>query len=128
MDQTQLKYTKTHEWICVEGDVATMGITNFATDALTDLVFLGLPEVGTTIEPGETIGEIESVKAVSDLYAPFAGEVVDANMDLADDLDTLSASPFEQGWLLKIKMADANAADSLMDRSAYEAYCAAESE
>ena len=123
------RYAKSHEWARLEDDGSvTIGISAYAVEALTDLVFMQLPDVGSTVTAGESFGEIESVKAVSDLYAPFAGQVIEANSDLADDLDTLSASPFEQGWLLKIKMADPKAADSFMDRAAYEAYCAAESE
>ena len=126
MDPATLKYTKTHEWVAVEDDVATIGLTDFAVNALTDLVYIDLPEVGTQLEAGQTFGEVESVKAVSDLYTPVAGEVVEANTSLADDLDALSQDPFGRGWLIRVKIADPSGLDGLMDRTAYEAHCEAE--
>ena len=128
MDLALLKYTKTHEWVCVDGDVVTIGITDFAVDLLTDLVYLGLPETGTSVDAGDTLGEIESVKAVSDLYSPFSGEVIESNAVLIDDLDALSDDPFGNGWLIKLKVSDASAAEGLLDRTAYEAHCAAEAD
>ena len=128
MDLALLKYTKTHEWVRVEGDVVTMGITDFAVSALTDLVYLGLPETGTSVEAGDTLGEIESVKAVSDLYSPFSGEVIESNVSLGDDLDALSDDPFGKGWLVKLKVSDTSAAESLLDRTAYEAHCESEAD
>ena len=126
MDPATLKYTKTHEWVAVENDVATIGLTDFAVNALTDLVYIDLPEVGTQLEAGQTFGEVESVKAVSDLYTPVSGEVVEANTSLADDLDALSQDPFGRGWLIRLKMTDPSGLEGLMDRKAYEAHCEAE--
>ena len=128
MDLALLKYTKTHEWVRVDGDVVTIGITDFAVDLLTDLVYLGLPETGTSVDAGDTLGEIESVKAVSDLYSPFSGEVIESNAALIDDLDALSDDPFGNGWLIKLKVSDVSAAEGLLDRTAYEAHCAAEAD
>ena len=90
MDPAALKYAKTHEWVHVAGDVATIGISDFAVKELTDLVYIDLPEIGTLINAGETFGEVESVKAVSDLYLPISGEVIEVNSSLADDLGILS--------------------------------------
>ena len=126
MDPAALKYAKTHEWIHVEGDTATVGISDFAVKHLTDLVFIELPEVGRTLSAGEGFGEVESVKAVSDLYAPVSGEVIEVNESLADELATLSEDPFGQGWMIKLKINDASETDSLLDRAAYEAQCAAD--
>jgi glycine cleavage system H protein len=123
MDPADLKYAKTHEWVHVEGDVATVGISDFAVKALTDLVYIGLPETGKTVVAGETFGEVESVKAVSDLYAPVSGEVIGVNDSLSDDLDALSDDPYGRGWMLKIRVSDASALDSLMNRKQYESHC-----
>lgn len=126
MDVANLKYAKSHEWVRVEGDVATVGITDFAVKQLTDLVYIDLPNVGRTVQAGETFGEVESVKAVSDLYAPVTGEVVESNQGLADDLDALSQDPFGRGWMVKLRIADPAGLDQLMDRAAYEQHCASE--
>lgn len=128
MTPEQLLYAKTHEWVDVEADatgtkIATVGLTAFALEALTDLVFLELPEVGRQIEAGEAFGEIESVKAVSDLYAPVGGEIVEINSDLADRLDTLAAEPPEAGWFIKIKITDETALENLLDYAAYQKQC-----
>lgn len=128
MDPATLKFAKTHEWIHVEGETATIGISDFAVKHLTDLVYVDLPAVGRTLNAGESFGEVESVKAVSDLYAPVAGEVIEVNQPLADDLGTLSDDPFGKGWLIKLKITDASAIDSLLDQAAYDAHCAAEEE
>jgi glycine cleavage system H protein len=127
MDLNQLKYSKTHEWLSLQGDVATMGITDFAVQALTDLVFIDLPAAGRGLKRGETFGEVESVKAVSDLYSPVTGEVVEANTKLADDLGKLSDEPFGAGWLVKVRLADPAELDQMLDRAAYEQYCASQS-
>lgn len=127
MDPATLKYAKTHEWVHVDGDTATIGITDFAVRALTDLVYIDLPAVGKSIQAGETFGVVESVKAVSDLYAPVSGEILEANDTLGDNLDLLSDDAFGKGWMLKVKLADSSALDTLMTRSDYEAHCAAES-
>lgn len=127
MDPSQLKYAKTHEWVAVEGDSATIGITDFAVQALTDLVYIDLPQVGKTVAAGQVFGEVESVKAASDLYAPVSGDVTAANEDLANDLGLLSDDPFGKGWIVKLKVAAGVSTDHLMDRAAYEAFCASES-
>ncbi len=126
MDPAVLKYTRTHEWIHVEGDVATVGISDFAVKQLTDLVYIDLPDIGKSLSAGEVFGEVESVKAVSDLIAPLAGEVVEVNESLADDLAALSDDPFGKGWILKVKVTDAAALGGLFDRARYEQHCASE--
>jgi glycine cleavage system H protein len=113
------KYLKSHEWCLVEDGVATIGISDYAVSHLSDLVFLDLPEVGAQVSAGETFGEIESVKAVSDLYSPASGEVLETNEALVDSIESLSAdNAFDTGWMLKIKLA-AESAD-LMDAATYE--------
>ena len=114
-----LRYAETHEWVKVEGDVATIGITSFAVEQLTDVVFVDLkPKVGDAVKAGETFGEIESVKAVSDLYAPVSGVVTAINKDLTADPALVSADPFGNGWMLKVKV-DANAAAALKSPDQY---------
>ena len=112
------KYAQSHEWCRVEGGVATVGITDFAVSHLSDLVFLDLPETGSTVTAGESFGEIESVKAVSDLYSPVSGEVVEVNSDLPDSLDTLNADAFKTGWMIKVQVSEES--PDLMDAAAYE--------
>lgn len=126
MDPASLKYTKTHEWIHADGDMVTMGITDFAVKQLTDLVYIDLPEPGRTVEAGEAFGEVESVKAVSDLYAPVAGEVTEVNESLPDNLETLSEDPYGQGWLVRLKVSDPGSLEGLLDRASYEKHCASE--
>lgn len=123
MEPNALKYAKSHEWAGIEGDVAVVGITDFAVKTLTDLVFLELPSVGDTVAAGEKFGEIESVKAVSELLAPVSGEIVEVNDEVANNLDIINASPFDKGWLLKIKMNAPSEVDGLLDRPAYEKVC-----
>ena len=123
MDLASLKYAKSHEWVAVEGDIATIGITDFAVKAFTDLVYVDLPAVGGNVGVGDNCGEVESVKAVSDLYAPVSGEIVEVNEQLADNLDLLSDDAFGAGWILKIKMASLDDLDNLLDRAAYEQNC-----
>ena len=124
MRPTDRKYLKSHEWCKIDGDVATIGITDFAVAHLSDLVFLELPRSGATVTHGEAFGEIESVKAVSDLYSPVSGQVTAANAELPDNLDLLGKDPFGQAWMIKVKVT-ARAAD-LMDAAAYEEHCRAE--
>ena len=104
MNPKELKYTATHEWVRLDGGTATVGITEHAAHALSDLVYLGLPAVGDKIAAGTSFGEIESVKAVSDLNAPVSGEVVEVNSALTDDLPTINADPYGKGWLIKVKL------------------------
>ena len=127
MDKASLRYLPSHEWAHVEGDTATVGITDFAVSQLTDLTYVELPKVGSTVTRGERFGEVESVKAVSDLYSPVTGEVVEANASLEDDVAPLSDDPFGRGWLIKVRVADRSSLDGLLDRAGYEAHCASES-
>ena len=113
-----LRYRESHEWVRVEGDVATIGITAHAAETLSDLVFLELPEEGDEVTAGESFGEIESVKAVSDLYSGVSGEVVEINEALVDNLDTLGSDAYGEGWMLKVKLTDES--PDLMDAAAYE--------
>jgi glycine cleavage system H protein len=122
---SDLKYTDDHEWVRIEGDVATVGITAHAAQTLSDLVFIDLPEVGDDLSSGTSFGEIESVKAVSDLNAPLDGEVVEVNDELADNLADVAADPYGKGWMVKIKFSGTT--DSMMDAAAYEAHVAASS-
>jgi glycine cleavage system H protein len=126
MDPTTLKYTPTHEWVHLEGDVATIGISRFAVDQLADLIVVELKKAGTTLAPGQLFGEVESVKAVSDLYAPLAGEVVEVNDAVAKDVQILAEDPYTKGWLIKMKVADPSAVASLLDHDAYQAKVADE--
>ncbi len=116
----QARYTESHEWALMEGDVVTLGITDFAVEALGDIVFVDLPEVGTKIAQGDTACEIESVKAVGEVYSPVAGEITEVNGGLADDPSGLSGDPFGSGWLVRIKASDASGLDALMDLATYE--------
>lgn len=127
MDLESMKFAKTHEWVSVEGDIATVGITDFAVTALTDLVYVDLPAAGSQAKAGEIFGEVESVKAVSDLYAPVSGEIVEVNDGLPDDLDALSEDAFGRGWMVKIKMSGTTDLETLMDRAAYLQHCESES-
>lgn len=124
MTPAQLKYAKTHEWLALSGDVATIGITDFAVKELTDLVYIGLPNVGKSLKVGDVFGEIESVKAVSDLYAPVAGEVIEVNSHLPNDLDALSQDPFGRGWLVKVRLSHPSDVDAMLDATTYEQQCA----
>jgi glycine cleavage system H protein len=130
MNPPDLFYAKTHEWARVEsaggGKVATVGITQFAVEALTDLVYMQLPQVGRKVTAGQPMGEIESVKAVSDLYSPVTGEVIEVNTPLPDHLETLSTDPFGAGWIAKIKITDEAPLTKLMNREAYDKQCAEE--
>jgi glycine cleavage system H protein len=117
-----LKFAKTHEWIRPEtGGLATVGISAYAVEALTDLVFMQLPTVGKRVKAGESIGEIESVKAVSDLYAPVSGEIVEVNAPLAGSLETLGKDPYGAGWIVRIRPDDPAEMEGLLDRAAYDA-------
>jgi len=124
----ELRYAKTHEWVHVDADgaVATVGISAFAVEALTDLVYIELPEVGHQAVAGESLGEIESVKAVSDIYSPVNGEVVEVNAAIADALETFSEDPYGAGWIAKIKLSGSAPADDLLDYGAYQKMCAEE--
>ncbi len=114
------RYMQSHEWAKKDGAVFLVGITDFAVEKLGDLVFIDLPAVGTKIKKGERFGEIESVKAVSDLYSPVSGEVAEVHSAVAENLEEISKGPFESGWLLKIKPAADTGYEDLLDASAYE--------
>jgi glycine cleavage system H protein len=120
MDPKTLRFAPTHEWVHLDGDVATVGISKFAVDQLTDLIMIELKGVGTRLSAGKTFGEIESVKAVSDLYAPVGGEIVAVNSAVTQDVQVLAREPFGEGWLVKIKVDDPAAVSSLLDHDAYE--------
>ena len=117
-----MKFTKDHEWVSVDGDVATIGITAYAADQLGDVVFVEVPEVGKTLTKGESIAVVESVKAASDVYAPLTGSVTETNSGLADAPETVNTSPEDGAWFAKVKLADPSELDGLMDRAAYEDY------
>ncbi|MFF2488321.1 glycine cleavage system protein GcvH [Microbacterium sp. NPDC058062] len=117
-DLTALKYTAEHEWVALEGDVATVGITSYAADKLGDVVFVELPAVGSSVTAATVVGEIESTKSVGELYAPLTGEVVAVNDAVVDDPSLVNADPFGAGWLVKITVDPASVAD-LLDRDAY---------
>ncbi len=120
-------YLESHEWAKLDGDVVTIGVTDFAIEQLGELVYLDLPEVGRALQTGEAFGEVESVKAVSDLNSPAAGEIVEVNSELADQLDRLHADPFDAGWLLKIKVADTSFMDGLHNADSYQSLVEANS-
>jgi glycine cleavage system H protein len=120
-----LQYMKTHEWLRIEGDVATVGISDFAVDHLGDLVFVDLPDDGSDVVAGTAVAVVESVKAVGVVYAPIGGEVIEVNSDLADDQSALTTDPFGSGWLFKVKISG-DPVDGLLDLAAYEAQLAAE--
>lgn len=119
-----LKYSKEDEWVKVDGTTVTIGITDYAQDSLSDIVYLELPNVGDTFAAGEIFGVVESVKAASDLFTPLAIEVTEVNDGLADAPEILNEDPYEGGWMLKATMQQADELDSLMDAAAYTAYCA----
>jgi len=118
------RYTKEHEWVNVEGGVATIGITDYAQSELGDVVFVELPKVGAKLETGRSFGNIESVKAVSEIYAPAAGEVSATNDELTKTPELLNSDPHGKGWMVKVKLANAAEINSLMDAAAYEAFIA----
>ncbi len=124
MIPADLRYTKEHEWVRVDGDVATIGITQHAADQLGDIVFVELPDAGRALEQFATFGVVESVKAVSDLFAPVGGEVVEANAALAAAPDVVNSDPYGAGWMLRIRLADATQVNALLDPAAYEALVA----
>lgn len=115
----ELKYTKDHEWLRVEGDTAVIGITEFAQDQLGDIVFIEIETEGETLDKEETFGTIEAVKTVSDLFMPVSGEVVEVNEALADSPELVNKSAFDEGWLIKIKLSDMAHLDELMSAEAY---------
>jgi glycine cleavage system H protein len=118
----ELRYTQEHEWVAVDGSTATIGITDFATQALGDVVYVSLPAVGATLTAGDPCGEVESTKSVSDLYSPVDGEVLEVNEELNDDPGLINAEPYGLGWMFKIRVSDWQAAEaSLLSAAEYEA-------
>jgi glycine cleavage system H protein len=120
MDPKTLRFAPTHEWVLLDGDIATVGISQFAVDQLNDLIMIDLPKVGTQVTAGKSFGEVESVKAVSDLYAPLSGEVVDVNPAVAEDVQVLATDPYGAGWLIKVRVVDPAATAGLLNHAAYQ--------
>lgn len=119
-----IKYTEDHEWINVDGDIATVGITHHAQDALGDVVFVDLPSVGSTLAQKEVAGVVESVKAAADVYMPLSGEVTEVNEALRDDPSLANTDPLGAGWFFKVKLADKSQLDALMDETSYTTFSA----
>ncbi len=119
-----MRFTKDHEWVVLQGDVATVGITAHAAEQLGDVVFVETPEVGKTVKAGDAFAVVESVKAASDVYAPISGEVIEANGELGSAPETVNASPEDGGWFAKVKLSDPSEYEALMDRAAYDAFLA----
>ncbi len=125
MKPEELKYNASHEWVGIDSDgLAVIGITDFAIEQLTDLVYMALPEVGASVTAGEEFGEVESVKAVSPLYSPVDGEVVEVHSELVENLEKLGDDPFGEGWIVKVKLKADGDLSSLMDHEAYRKQCA----
>ncbi len=118
-----LKYTNEHEWALIEGNMATIGITDFAQSALGDVVFLELPEIGKQLSEGDTFGVVESIKSVSDLYSPLSGEVVETNTDLEDSPENFNSAPYDS-WIIKIKISEPEEVANLMNSKDYQDFCA----
>lgn len=119
-EPTDLKYAKTHEWVRIDGEVATVGISQHAQEELGDVALVLLPEAGRMVQQGEKFGEVESIKAVSDLYSPVTGEVTEVNDALNDAPEKVNDSPYGDGWMIKVKMSAPADADALLDSAAYE--------
>jgi glycine cleavage system H protein len=119
-----MRFSKDHEWVELTGDTATVGITAYAAEQLGDVVFVELPQAGKAVKAGEALAVVESVKAASDVFAPISGEVVEANEALSNNPETVNDQPEASGWFVKIKLADPNEVEGLMDRAAYEAFLA----
>lgn len=123
-----LKYHKEHDWARIDGDIATLGVTDYAQEALGDIVYIELPEVGTEVTAGTTYAEIESVKAVSDVYAPLSGTIVEANDEVVDAPELINESPYEDGWLIKVKLSDPSELEDLISAEEYEQILAEQDE
>jgi glycine cleavage system H protein len=126
MDPSKLRYAKSHEWASLDGEVCTVGLTKFAVEQLTDVIYIDLPDVGDPTIAGDSFGEIESVKAVSDIYAPIGGEVLEVNKKLDNDPTLVSKDPYGKGWLIKIKIDKGATLDHLMTAEQYEKQIASE--
>jgi len=121
-----LLYTETHQWARVEGDIATIGITDYAQDQMGDLVYVELPEVGVEVTAGEPAGQVESVKAVSDVQSPVSGEVAEANQALVDAPETVNRDPYGDGWMMKVRISDKSELNALLNSTAYQEFLAKE--
>jgi glycine cleavage system H protein len=119
-----LKFTRTHEWVRLDGDVATIGLSDYAQQELGDITYLELPEVGTEVNQAQPFGIVESVKAASDIYAPFDGEVVERNDAVVEAPETVNASPYDRAWLVKVRLADPAQAEQLLSAPDYDAFAA----
>lgn len=117
-----IKYTEDHEWVSIDGDIATVGITDHAQEQLGDIVYVDLPDAGTSVEKGVEAGVVESVKAASDVFSPVTGEVVEANQALADAPQTANEDPMGAGWFFKVKMSDMSELDDMMDETGYKSF------
>ena len=122
MEPTDLRYHEEHEWIRVDGKQATMGISNFAQDALGDIVFIDMPKVGTTVAAGQQIGEVESTKTTSSIYTPVSGRIVNVNTDLKDHPEVVNDDPYGKGWIAVIDLSDPGQIDGLMTAAQYEQF------
>jgi glycine cleavage system H protein len=122
MEPTDLRYHEEHEWIRVDGKQATMGISNFAQDALGDIVFIDMPKVGTTVTAGQQIGEVESTKTTSSIYTPVTGKIVNVNADLKDHPEVVNADPYGKGWMVVIELSDPGQINGLMTAAQYEEF------
>ena len=127
MNPEELLYAETHEWVHIaeqDGDkIATIGISAHAVESLTDLVYMELPSSGTSVSAGEAFGEVESVKATSEMYSPIDGEIIDVNTSLTDNLEILNSDPYGEGWIIKVKMSSDAGVDKLLDFAAYQREC-----
>lgn len=124
MYPTDYRYTKQHEWVKAQGEVATVGITDYAQQELGDVVFVEMPKVGAKLKAGSSFGTVESVKAVSEIYSPVSGEVTETNAALVNEPEKINKDPHSSAWLIKVKLADPKEVSSLMDAAAYQAYIA----
>lgn len=120
--EADLLYSRDDEWVRMDGDVATVGVTDYAQDSLSDIVYLELPEVGETYEEGDTFGVIESVKAAADLYMPVSGEITEVNEALVDEPEAVNEDPYGKAWMVRVRLSDSSELDNLMDADAYRAY------
>jgi glycine cleavage system H protein len=121
-----LKYHREHDWVRIDGDTATFGLTSYAQETLGDIVFIELPEVGTDVTAGAPYAEVESVKAVSDVYAPVSGSIIEINDEVVDAPELINESPYEEGWLIKVRLSDPSEADDLMTAAEYDELLAEE--
>lgn len=117
---TDLRYSKEHEWVRAEGDIATVGVTDYAQDQLGDIVYLDLPAAGATFAQGDKLGEIESVKAVSDLYSPVSGEVLEVNQEAVDEPAAVNDEPYGKGWLIQVRLSNTSELDELLTNETYD--------